>query len=175
MNTLKMLVNLENASLFEIYQTTVVLKKILGNPKRIAGIRSKLMPNQTVSYFNARTNQAIAATVVQLGNTKVLLRNHHDGKNWQVPYYMINLGHITQQASVRSGKVDSLSLRVGDSVGFVDRQNKSMYGVVQKLNRKTASLTLQNGEAWRVAYEQLFHVMEAIPIKATSERTVVLA
>ena len=171
-----MLEHLENASLFEIYQTSVVLKKILGNPKRIAGIRSKLMPNQNVSYFNARTNQAIAATVVQLGNTKVLLRNHHDGKNWQVPYYMINLGRIKQQASVRSGKVDSLSLRVGDSVGFVDRQNKSMYGVVQKLNRKTASLILQNGEAWRVAYEQLFHVMEAIPLKATlSERTVVLA
>lgn len=170
-----MLEHLENASLFEIYQTSVVLKKILGDPKRIAQIRSKLAPHQVVSYFNARTNQAIAATVVQLSNTKVLLRNHHDGKNWQVPYYMINLGPITQQASMRSGKVDSLSLRVGDSVGFTDRQNRSLYGVVQKLNRKTASLILQNGEAWRVAYEQLFHVMEAMPIKATAERTVVLA
>ncbi|MBP9729760.1 MAG: hypothetical protein KBD23_06490 [Gammaproteobacteria bacterium] len=170
-----MLEHLENASLFEIYQTSVVLKKILGDPKRMAQIRSKLAPHQVVSYFNARTNQAITATVVQLSNTKVLLRNHHDGKNWQVPYYMINLGSSTQHASMRSGKVDSLSLRVGDSVGFVDRQNRSLYGVVQKLNRKTASLILQNGEAWRVAYEQLFHVMEAIPIKATAERTVVLA
>ncbi len=170
-----MLEHLENASLFEIYQTSVVLKKILSDPKRMAQIRSKLAPHQVVSYFNARTNQAIAATVMQLSNTKVLLRNHHDGKSWQVPYYMINLGPITQQAAMRSGKVDSLSLRVGDSVGFTDRQNRSMYGVVQKLNRKTASLILQNGEAWRIAYEQLFHVMEAIPIKATAERTVVLA
>ncbi len=176
MDTSKMIEHLEDTSLFEIYQTSVLLRKILNDPKRIAKVRAQLTPHQVVSYLGARTHRETAATVVQLGRTNVLLKSHQDGAQWRVPYYMINLAGITSPSPVRSGKVDSLSLRVGDSVGFVDKQNQSVYGVVQKLNRKTASIKLQNGQAWRVAYELLFYVMEAVSIRTPQKNpTIILA
>ena len=52
-------------------------------------------------------------------------------------------------------------LRVGDTVGFRNRSNREVYGVVTKLNPKTASVRLTTAEQWRVHYGFLFHVLDA--------------
>jgi hypothetical protein len=50
-------------------------------------------------------------------------------------------------------------------VGFINRQNVALYGTVVKLNDKTASIKLFTGERWRVSYNMLFYVVDAVTIK----------
>jgi hypothetical protein len=51
--------------------------------------------------------------------------------------------------------------RVGDAVGYRSRTNREVYGVVIKLNRKTATARLTTGKQWGIPYGFLFHVLDA--------------
>ena len=46
-------------------------------------------------------------------------------------------------------------IKVGDTVGFQDRQNNDVYGEVIRLNQKTATIVTNSGAKWRVAYAYL--------------------
>ena len=78
---------------------------------------------------------------------------------------MINTTGMKTEFGFHSGKVDRLTLKVGEQVGFVNRQNIALYGTVAKLNDKTASVKLFTGERWRVSYNMLFYVVDAVTIK----------
>ena len=58
-------------------------------------------------------------------------------------------------------KVQRDSLRVGDSVGYKSRSGREVYGVALKLNCKTATVRLADGEQWNVSYGLLFYVIDA--------------
>ena len=54
-------------------------------------------------------------------------------------------------SSARRG-LDKSELKVGDMVGFQDKQNNDVYGEVIRLNQKTATIVTNTGAKWRVAY-----------------------
>jgi hypothetical protein len=52
-------------------------------------------------------------------------------------------------------------LKVGDAVGFRDRQNQDKYGRVVALNQKTATILTKDNQKWRVAYQFLSPVIDS--------------
>nr|MBA3321371.1 hypothetical protein [Pyrinomonadaceae bacterium] len=57
--------------------------------------------------------------------------------------------------------LDRSRLKVGDAVGFRDRQNLDKYGRVVALNQKTATILISDNQKWRVAYQFLFPVIDS--------------
>lgn len=162
MDNLSMSELLGKATLFDLYRFKVMLSRMLEDPKRLHEIRMKLKPNQEITYFDNLTNKEISASIVKIGRTNVLVRNHHDGKGWQLPFYMINDSGMPENILPPTGKVDRLTLKVGEHVGFVNKEGESMYGIVTKLNQKTATIIVSGDCKWRVSYSCLFYVIDGI-------------
>jgi hypothetical protein len=57
--------------------------------------------------------------------------------------------------------LDRSRLKVGDAVGFRDRQNQDKYGRVVALNQKTATILTSDNQKWRVAYQFLFPIIDS--------------
>jgi len=74
---------------------------------------------------------------------------------------MINLqgAHVDSPGS--RAKVRRDSLRVGDAVEYRSWTQREVYGVVIKLNRKTAIVRLATGQQWGVPYSLSFYVLDA--------------
>ena len=155
---------LEQASLFDLWRLNAAIGRALDDPTRVAAVRRQLHPGQDIRYFAADENREVAATIIQLKRTRALVRNHHDGRNWNIPFYMINLEGV--ETVIRSTgdrrKINRESLRVGDRVAYLDRGNRERYGQVTKLNPKTATVRLPSGDEWRIPYGLLFSVIDGV-------------
>ena len=75
---------------------------------------------------------------------------------------MVNLENVETdiQINAKSKGVERSQLKVGDLVGFVDKQNQEKYGYITGLNQKTVSILVNDREHWRVAYSFLFPIIE---------------
>lgn len=153
---------LEQASLFELWRLRAVIDKCMEDPYRLMQVRAKLRLGQKISYFDPEENREIKGVITKIGKTRAWIRHVHDQKNWNIPFYMLNIDCIPTDVKVGHKKVDRLTLKVGDKVGFVNHRdnNKELYGTVVKLNPKTAGVRLNTGENWRVGYGGLFYVLD---------------
>ena len=90
------------------------------------------------------------------------MENHADGQPWSIPFRAVNTNEVNTDISAGSEQAvpDRSHLKVGDTVGFRDRQNQEKYGRVIGLSQKTATTQTSNHERWRVAYKFLFRVIE---------------
>lgn len=160
MDFTEMITMLKNATLYDLYRIRVAIQNEMENPERIRALRACFAVGDSVSYFNAKTNALSQAVVLQKKPKYILVKDLGDNKNWNVPYYMINL---TGKASdIRSRKREKLTknhLKVGDLVGF-DYDGKQYIGVINKLNYKTVNLTTRENKLYRVSYGMLFKVLE---------------
>ncbi|MFH1915231.1 MAG: hypothetical protein ABIK45_13270 [Pseudomonadota bacterium] len=154
---------LDKVSLFDLWRLNRAIARAMEDPHKNEAIRAKLCAGQTIRYFDARENREISACIVAVKRSRVLVRNEHDQKLWNIPFYMINLQgtDVDLHFPRIHQKVHRDSLRVGDSVGYKSRDHHEVYGVVVKLNRKTATVRLTDGEQWRVSYGLLFYVLDA--------------
>ena len=165
---------LENASLFDLWRLNATVGRALEDPRKNEDLRAKLRIDQAVRYFDARQNREIGGRIVEIKRHRALIRNDHDQKLWNIPFYMINLQGVAMDVpfSPDHQKVRRESLRVGDSVGYKSRTHRVVYGVVEKLNPKTATVRLTDGQQWNVSYSLLFNVldaqMETIPERLTT-------
>lgn len=155
----KILDELNNASLFELYRLNQAICHSLEDPARIKKIKDSLKTGQTIKYFDAEENRLIEAIVIELKRTRLLVKNRHDGKLWDIPYYHINLDHANTAISASTGKLNRNSLKVGDRVAFKDRKGNELYGRVIKLNPKTAGV-LVGTTRWKVGYGLLSLIIE---------------
>ncbi|MBI4803186.1 MAG: hypothetical protein HY796_11755 [Elusimicrobia bacterium] len=154
---------LDKASLFDLWRLNVFIARALDDPHKNEALKTQLYVDQAVRYFDTRQNREISGRIVAVKRTRALIRRDHDKKIWSLPFYMINFqGADTGIHCSRSHpKVHRDSLRVGDSVGYKSRGQREVYGVVLKLNRKTATIRLADGEQWNVSYGLLFYVIDA--------------
>src|SRR5947209_3759412 len=86
------------------------------------------------------------------------------GRRWSIPFYAVNVEGVEtdiRAAAPEQQALDRSQLRVGDAVGFHDRQNQDKYGRVVALNRKTATILTTDDQKWRVSYQFLFPVIES--------------
>jgi len=56
--------------------------------------------------------------------------------------------------------LDKSQVRVGDRVGFENKEGEVLYDKVVRLNRKTVTMIVGSEDKWRVAYSLLFPVIE---------------
>ena len=83
---------------------------------------------------------------------------------WSIPFGAVNVEGVETDIGVGtagSHGLDRSRLKVGDAVGFRDRQNQDRYGRVLALNQKTATILTGDGQRWRVAYQFLFSVIDS--------------
>ncbi len=157
----KIIEELKQASLFDLYRLSVAINQQMENPRRISEIKKCLKPGQIISYFDDTENRLIEAKVIKLMRTRLLVENTDDQKRWEIPLYWVNLDEVNTDiiTSSRMG-LDKSQLRVGDMVGFQDRQNNDVHGEVIRLNQKTATIKTDANTEWRVGYEWLYLVID---------------
>ena len=118
----------------------------------------------TLTYFDEVQNRLVEARVRELHPTRLLVEHRQDGELWSIPFGAVNIEGV--DADIRGSAagphgLDRSRLKVGDAVGFRDRQNQDMYGRVLALNQKTATIITSDQQRWRVAYQFLFPVIES--------------
>ncbi len=159
----KLIDELKQASLFDLYRLRVAITHQLENPQRINEIKSRLRLGQIVTYFDTRENRLIEAEIIKLKQTKVLVKNLHDGGLWNMPFYWINMDNVDTDIGASSGKgVEKSELKVGDTVRYQDRQNRDVYAEVIRLNRKTATVVTTSKGQWRVPYSYLHLIIDGV-------------
>ena len=117
-----------------------------------------------ISYFDEAQNRLIEARVRELHRTRLLVENQEDQKLWSIPFGAVNVDGVETDIRGVSPEQQPLSrsrLKVGDAVGFRDRQNQDKYGQVAALNQKTATILTGDNQRWRVAYQFLFPVIDS--------------
>jgi len=152
---------LGKASLFDLWRLSAAIGRALEDPNKNETIRANLRVGQSIRYFEAKQNREIAGSVVEIKRSRALVQNDHDKKLWNIPFYMINLQGAQVDSLASRAKVRPDSLRVGDAVGYRSRTQREVYGVVIKLNRKTATVRLATGQQWGVPYSLLFYILDA--------------
>ena len=162
MNYSEIISELNKASSFDLYRLQIAISQELANPQRIDAIKEQLKVGQKVSYFDGAENRLVDAVVVEIRRTRCLLENTSDGKRWTMPFSHINLAGV--DTDIRNKKrplgIEKHELKVGDKVGFKDRDNNDLYGRVIRLNQKTATIDVPPKQQWRVAYSFLFFVID---------------
>jgi len=156
---------LEDASLFELYRLQTAIGLRLDDPKKINEIKRRLRPGQKVTYFSGDENRLIEAEVIEIRRTRLSVRDLHDGKKWNLPFYYINIDDIDTELRTASPKegIPKTHLKIGDQVGFRDHENNRVVGQVIRLNQKTASILVNGQTKWRVGYSFLYPVMDGTP------------
>ncbi|MCK5664538.1 MAG: hypothetical protein KAI17_13695, partial [Thiotrichaceae bacterium] len=87
----KILDELNQASLFELYRLNQAIWTQLEDPGRNKLAKRQLRAGQEISYFDSDENRLIEAVIINVKRTRALVRNKHDGKGWNIPFYQINI------------------------------------------------------------------------------------
>ncbi|MCP4406763.1 MAG: hypothetical protein GY807_03215 [Gammaproteobacteria bacterium] len=157
----KILEALNEASLFDLYRLQAAINQQLEAPDRLRAVKKHLKPDQTITYFDSGLNRLVEAVVIKVRRTRLLVENKHDGRRWNIPFYFVNLDNVDTDLHSSGEGITKEQLKVGDRVGFNDRQNQERYGVVTRINPKTATLMVDKNTKWRVAYQFLFPVIDS--------------
>jgi len=154
---------LRAASLFDLFRLRAAISEQLEDPQRIDQVRRRLRPGMPINYFDEAQNRLIEATVRELHRTRLLVENRHDLERWSIPFGAVNIDGVDTdiRAATEQQALDRSRLKVGDAVGFRDRQNQDKYGQVVALNQKTATILTSDQQRWRVAYQFLFPVIDS--------------
>ena len=153
---------LNKASLFDLHRLQSAIYQELINPKRIDQIKAQLKIGQSISYFDPQSNDLVDAVVLKIQITRCLVRNIKDNKTWNLPFYYLNLDDVNAdiQPAKNAVGIPKNSLKVGDRVGFKDKQNNDLFGQVIRLNLKRATIKINEQSQWLVHYSHLFRVIE---------------
>ncbi len=156
----KILEELKQASLFDLYRLSVAINQLLEDPRRLFEIKKCLRFGQNISYFDDTENRLIKAKVIKLMRTRLLVENIDDQQRWEIPLYYVNLDEVNTDI-IGSSKMglDKSQLKVGDLVSFQDKQNNDVHGKIIRLNQKTATIKTNTNTEWRVGYGWLYLVI----------------
>lgn len=152
---------LNQASGFELYRLRAAIDRVLADPKWIRAVQSQLRIGQEITFFDARANKLQAAEILDFRKKEVLVRQLDTDERWLIAYTCVNLDGV--DARIREIATRGLSrqaVAVGDTVGFLDREQQQRSGKIIRLNEKSVTL-LSNGQKWRVSYGLLHHVVDS--------------
>ncbi len=161
MDIQNMLDTLKESSLFDLFRVSHAINHELDDPKRIEQVRWQLTPGMKVQFLDWRNNRMVEATIKQLNRTHVQVVRASDGAIWTVHFGAIDLSGNAERVKISDNqqKLQKADISVGDSIGFHDKQNRRHFGIVERLNQKTASIITRNEHRWRVTYSLLFRVI----------------
>lgn len=161
MNFSEVIKTLSQASAFELYRMQAAIVRVLDDPKWLQAIQARIQVGQEVSYFSVKTNTLKRARVIELRRKQVILRDLDDSESWIIDYAAINLdGADVQIREHKSQGLGRNEVAIGETVGFLDRDQQQRTGKVIRLNDKTVTLQC-GGSQWRVAYSYLHRVVDS--------------
>lgn len=157
----KILNELKEATLFDIYRLVTALERELENPNRINKVRKKLTPGQKITYFDRKENKLIEAVVIELKRTRLLVEHIIDNTRWDIPFHWVNMYNVNTDIYDTTTKkgLHKNEIKIGDIVSFKNQQNQEIVGKVLRLNTKTVTIKTDNMH-WRVAYSLLSPVID---------------
>ena len=85
---------LNKASLFDLHRLQSAIYQELINPVRVEQVKAQLKVGQSISYFDPQANGLIDAVILKIQKTRCLVRNVNDQKNWNIPFYYLNLDGV---------------------------------------------------------------------------------
>ena len=158
---------LDNATSLELFQLSMLVERLLTDPRRIVAIRRDLHLGQTVRFYDWKHDQMRTARIIQMKDTQVLLQETEARVQWTLPYAAIEPpapGQDAQAASPSPQPAPAKPLRAdfkrGDKVSFVDRHLHSRVGIITRVNQRTATVECEDASSWRVPFHMLRHVMD---------------
>ncbi len=159
---------IETLSLFDLTQLQSAIHQLLDDPEKTLALKRHLTPGKKVSYFHGRKNAVIDGVLLEVRNTKARIKDLSDDKVWLVPIRAISLdgANVAIPCKRKSAALDRYSLKAGDRVGF-EANGQDQFGIIIKLNPKTAVVELSNGVIWRVHYMYLFLVTDGVSIDSS--------
>ena len=166
MNIQTVFQELQSASDFELFRLKTAIDKLLDDPERIDALRQKMIIGMQLDYFNAEDNRSVACELLDIKRTRATVREIETGQRWTLPFYYLNLDHIsTDLVSNKKQGLSKAELAIGSTVGFISSQDNQEYiGRVGKLNPKRAVILVNKGTGevqWTVPYSMLFAVIES--------------
>ncbi len=152
---------LRSASLFDLFRLRAAMDTEIDNHSRIEQVKAQLRTGMTIEYFDPISNSLVKADILELKRTRLLVVNWHDKIRWNIMFSAVNLEGVSVDLHPVSSAqpLNRSLLKVGDLVGFRDKQNREIYGQIHELNPKSAAVITNSGERWRVAYPLLFKVL----------------
>lgn len=161
MNYSELIVQLNNASAFDLYRLRAAIDRVLDRPDRMIAIQLRLRIGQDIEYFDPQTNRAHAGKVLELRRKQAVVLDPATGKRWLIAYVAINLDGADVEIREKPGQgLGRNEVAIGDLVGFVDRNHQQRCGRVKRLNDKTVTLDCDH-QQWRVAYSLLHRVVDS--------------
>ncbi|WP_345944708.1 hypothetical protein [Variovorax sp. dw_954] len=158
---------LDNATSLELFQLSMLVERLLTDPRRIVAIRRLLHLGQVVRFYDWKHDQMRTARIVQTKDTQVLLQETETRVQWTLPYAAIEPpapGQDIEAAPPPPQPQPARPLRAdfkrGDKVSFVDRHLHARVGVITRVNQRTASVECEDASSWRVPFHMLRHVMD---------------
>ena len=150
---------LRKASTFDLYRLQAAIAKLLDDPERMSAIKRQLTPGMELTYFDQEENRLIPAKLLEVRKTRAMVQDLQSERRWTIPLFMINLQGADTAIAPRGGGLDRLSLRIGDTVGFIGRDGEELFGTLTRLNPKRAKIQTAKG-VWAVPYAMLFTVID---------------
>lgn len=148
---------LYQASDRDLVRLRVAIDEILLDPARIAEIRARLAVGQFVAYLSERNGGVNSGRIVELMADRVLIQTGDHKLRW-LHYASIQLDPPAARrppAHVPGGA----AFAVGDKVSYEGRDLKHRFGVIKRINRVTATVSGDAGEA-RIPWNQLRRVVD---------------
>ena len=141
----------------DLVRLRVAIDAILLDPQRIAEIRRRLSIGQLVHYLSERQNRLNNGRIVELMADRVLIEAADQRLRW-LHYASIQLDPPVARAAAPSTG-GGAAFAAGDRVSFEDRDFVHRFGVIKRINRKTATVQQEDG-ALRIPYPQLRRVVD---------------
>ena len=156
----RLLDELNQASLFDLYRLNIAISNELDNPNRQAAVKQKLHLHMELTYFDPTKNRLVKGRLIEMRPKKAVVFDYEQDKRFIMPYYMLNIEGTATDITRQGEQLTANNLKVGDCVGF-NKAGKDIVGIIKSLNQKTVTLITTVNERWRVAYVYLYRVHDA--------------
>lgn len=156
----QILAAMRQVSAFDLFRLRAAIDLALDQPDWMLAVQSRLRVGQTVSYFDPPTNRSHTWQLLELRRKQAVVLDEETRRRWLISYAAINLDNadVEVREQPRQG-LGRNEVAVGDTVGFVDREQRERSGQVVRLNDKTVTL-MSNGQQWRVSYAVLHRIVD---------------
>ncbi len=150
---------LQRASLFDLFRLRAAIEKLMDDPARLIALKQQVRPGMAVSFFDERKNRLTPVRILEVRQTRATVQDLETDKLWEIPLYTLNVQGANPDLARSKSGVDRLSLKIGETVGFMDRDGRELAGTVIKLNPKRAKIKTSAG-VWAVPYSMLHTVID---------------
>lgn len=151
--------DLEKLNLYELNRVLHRIMNLLADDTNLSKVRDKLRIGMEVSFYHPHFKREMQAVIVKVNKSRVVLKPVSGAGPIEINLSAVNLAGVKcPETGKKAHNIRRADLKVGDGVGFI-HESREVYGIVTKLNPKTAQLRIKTGETWMVAYEHLFSVI----------------